>query len=75
MYKVLIVAAIIVAMGWIAYGVWRIKIYYKEKNQPKPRSERLEKSRKSFEEYMEKMKEFEKKRPYERKSQNSMKGE
>lgn len=75
MYKLIIIGAIIVAIGWIAYGIWWFKIYREEKNQPTPRSERLEKARKSFQEYVEKMKEFEKKRPYERKNQNSMKGE
>ncbi|MEE9370013.1 MAG: hypothetical protein V3W45_00960 [Sedimentisphaerales bacterium] len=67
MYKLIIIGAIIVAIGWIAYGIWRFKIYREEKNQPKPRSERLVQSRKSFEDYMLKMKEFEKKKPYERK--------
>jgi len=75
MYKLIIIGAIIVAIGWIAYGIWWFKAYREEKNQPKPRSEQLLKARKSFQDYAEKMKEFEKKKPYERKGQNSMKGQ
>ena len=66
-YTILIVTAIIVAIAWVIYGIWRFKIYREEENQPKPRSERLVQSRKSFEEYMLKMKEFEEKRAEERK--------
>jgi len=72
MYKLIIIGAIIVAIGWIAYGIWRFKIYREEKNQPKPKSERLVQSRKSFEEYMLKMKEFEEKKAEERESQKNM---
>lgn len=72
MYKLIIIGAIIVAIGWIAYGIWRFKIYREEKNQPKPRSERLVQSRKSFEEYMERMKEFEEKRAEKRERQKNM---
>ncbi|MHC4159570.1 MAG: hypothetical protein ACYSSO_10890 [Planctomycetota bacterium] len=71
-YTILIVAAIIVAIAWIAYGIWKFKIYREEKSQPKLRSERLVQSRKSFEEYMEKMKEFEEKRAERRKGQKNM---
>lgn len=77
MYKLIIIGAIIVAIGWIAYGIWRFKIYREEKNQPKPKSERLVQSRKSFEDYMLKMKEFEEKKAEERERQKNvnMKGE
>ncbi len=75
MYKLIIIGALIVAIGWIAYGIWWYKVSREEKSQPKPRSEQLQKARKSFQEYVEKMKEFEKKKPYERKGQDNMKGQ
>jgi len=71
-YTILIVAAIILAIGWIAYGIWWYRNCRIEKNQPKPRSERLVQSRKSFEEYMLKMKEFEEKKTEERERQKNM---
>jgi len=72
MYKLIIIGAIIVAIGWIAYGIWWYRNYHIERNQPKPRSERLVQSRKSFEEYMLKMKEFEEKKAEERERQKNM---
>jgi hypothetical protein len=75
MYKLIIIGAVIVAIGWIAYGIWWFKTSREEKNQPTPRSERLLKARQSFQEYAEKMKEFGEKKPYERKGQNNMKGQ
>lgn len=60
-----IVGAIIVAGGWIAYGIWRYKTYLREKNEPERKTEHLEKVKRSFEEYTKKMKEYELK-PYER---------
>ncbi|UCF00235.1 MAG: hypothetical protein JSV82_03960 [Planctomycetota bacterium] len=76
-YMILIVIAIIVAIGWIAYGIWSYRVYREEKNKPRPKSERLVQSRKSFEEYMERMKEFEEKRALERKGKENknVKGE
>lgn len=71
-YTILIVAAIIMVIAWMAYGIWWYRNYRIEKNQPKPRSERLVQSRKSFEEYMLKMKEFEEKRAEEREHQKNM---
>lgn len=64
-YKVLIFAAIIVAGGWIAYGIWRYKIYLEEKREPERKTEHLEKVKKSFEEYTKKMEQY-KRKPYER---------
>ena len=65
-YKILIFAAIIVAGGWIAYGIWRYKIYLEEKREPERKTEHLEKVKRSFEEYTKKMEEY-KLKPYERK--------
>jgi len=62
---VIITGVIIVAMGWIAYGVWRIITHYTEKNKPKPTTEHLEKVKKSFDDYTKKMENY-KRKPYER---------
>ncbi len=65
-YIVVIVGVIIVAAGWIAYGIWRYKTYLREKDEPERKTEHLEKVKKSFEEYTKKMAEY-KLKPYERK--------
>lgn len=65
-YTMVIVGAIIVAGGWIAYGIWRYKTYLREKNEPERKTEHLEKVKKSFEDYTKKMEQYELK-PYERK--------
>jgi len=62
---VIITGVIIVAMGWIAYGVWRIITHYTEKDKPKPTTEHLEKVKKSFDDYTKKMENY-KRKPYER---------
>lgn len=72
MYKIImIVGTIMVVGGWIAYGVWRYKISLDEKKNPtpKPRSEHLEKTQKSFDDYAKKMAEY-KLKPYERDEKN-----
>ncbi len=66
-YKILIAGAVIVALGWIAYGIWWYKVQQEEKKQPvKKKTEHLEKVKKSFEEYAKKIGEY-KLKPYERK--------
>jgi len=65
MFKILIPAAIIVAIGWIAYGIWRIKTYRDEKNKPKGTTEHLQKVKKSFDDYAKKMGKY-KRKPYQR---------
>lgn len=54
-----IAAAIILATGWIIYGVWRIIDYFQEKKRPKPTTKHLQKVKKSFEEYAKKMQNYE----------------
>lgn len=68
MFKiVMITAVIIVALGWIAYGVWRVVTSYTEKKKPKQSSERLQQARKSMEDYAKKMKDYDyKEKPYQR---------
>lgn len=61
MYKmVMIIAVIFLALGWIAYGIWALKIRAEEKKQPKPTSKRLQEARKSIDDYSEKLKNFKK---------------
>jgi uncharacterized membrane-anchored protein YhcB (DUF1043 family) len=56
-----IIAAVILAVAWIIYGVWRIIDHLREKSRPKQRSKRLQQVKKSFEEYAKKMEDY--KRP------------
>jgi len=61
MFKILwITAAIIVGIGWIGYGVWRIIDHLQDKKRPKPTTKHLEQIKKSFEEYAKKLEKFEK---------------
>jgi hypothetical protein len=59
-WKIWLIGAIVIVLGWVAYGVWRVIDSYREKKRPTPRSKRLQEVRKSFEEYAKKMKQFEK---------------
>jgi len=63
--KILIPAVIIVAIGWVAFGIWKIKIHLDDKNKPKRTTKHLQKVKDSFEEYTKKM-EKQKLKPYER---------
>lgn len=71
MFKtVMITTAVIVALGWIAYGLWEIIIRHMEKNKPKQTTEHLQKVKKSFDDYTKKMENYELK-PYEHKQKNN----
>ena len=62
MFKVMIIAAaIILALGWIAYGIWTVMENIKEKKRPRPTTKHLEEVKKSFDDYLKKVKKFEKK--------------
>jgi len=66
MFKIVMTTlAIIVAMGWIAYGVWRIVSRFREKNRPKRTTKHLQERKESFERYIKKLENY-KKKPYER---------
>ena len=56
----LISAAAVVAVGWIAYGIWEWRMRKLEKEQPKQRSERYEKAQDSVSDYAKKLAEFKK---------------
>jgi H+/gluconate symporter-like permease len=71
-YKILIAGAIIVALGWAAYGIWWYKVLQEEKKEPQKKTEHLDKVKKSFEEYTKKMAEY-KLKPYERKGDDDKK--
>jgi H+/gluconate symporter-like permease len=71
-YKILIAGAIIVALGWAAYGIWWYKVLQEEKKEPEKKTEHLDKVKKSFEEYTKKMAEY-KLKPYERKGDDDKK--
>ena len=45
-YKILIAGAIIVALGWIGYGIWWYRIQQEEKKEPGKKTEHLEKVKK-----------------------------
>ena len=63
MFKIIILAtAIIVALGWAAYGVWWYMTFKKEKAGPRESSQRLQDARKSMKDYAEKMKTYKRKR-------------
>jgi hypothetical protein len=63
MFKIiLLVAAIIIALGWGAYGVWWYKTFKSEKTGPRESSQRLQDARKSMKDYAEKMKTYKRKR-------------
>ena len=61
MFKILmIIAVVVLALGWIAYGIWSYRERIKEKNEPEATTEHLEKVKDSFAEYTEKMKHYKK---------------
>ncbi|MHC4647627.1 MAG: hypothetical protein ACYTBJ_19345 [Planctomycetota bacterium] len=61
MFKTIwLTAAIVVGMGWIAYGIWRIIERLREKRRPKPTTKHLGNVRKSFDEYTKKMENYKK---------------
>ncbi len=61
MFKiVMIIAVVILAAGWIAYGIWIHKIREEEKKQPRQVSKRLQKSRGEVADWAQKLKDFKK---------------
>ena len=68
-WVVLIGGVVIVGAGWAAYAIYEWKMQQEEKNRPREKSERLQNVKKSLDDYAQKMAEFSKKKPYERKDQ------
>lgn len=64
MYKVFMLIAIpALAIGWIAYAWWLRKIREEEKNQPKPQSRRLVKTKTEVSDWAQKMAQFKPPKP------------
>ena len=70
MWTIFLIGFGVIAIGWIAYGIWEYKIRQEEKMIPpdqkggtRVKSERLREAEKTFEEYAKKMAEY-KKKPY-----------
>ncbi len=60
MYKVfMIIAVSLLAIAWIAYAIWEHKVREEEKKQPKPVSQRLQKTRSEVADWAKKMAQFE----------------
>jgi hypothetical protein len=68
-YIILLIAAALVGIGWIAYGIWDYRERKREEAEPDRTTEHLEKVKKSFEEYTKKMGDY-KLKPYERKDKD-----
>lgn len=61
MFKIIwITAAAIVAIGWIAYGIWRLKEHFEEKKRPKPTTKHLRQVKESFDDYIKKVEKYKK---------------
>jgi peptidoglycan/LPS O-acetylase OafA/YrhL len=57
---VMIIAVVILAIGWIAYAIWEMKMRAEEKKHPgRVSSERLKKTRSEVADWARKMAEFE----------------
>ncbi|MFA5240064.1 MAG: hypothetical protein WC476_10220 [Phycisphaerae bacterium] len=71
-YTLLLIAAIVVALGWVGYGIWYYKMQQEEKKQPidTKKTEHLNQVKKSFEEYAKKMGEY-KLKAYDKKDINT----
>ena len=63
---IMIIAIVILVMGWIAYGVWQVIENRREKERPRPTTEHLKKVKSSFEEYAKQLEQSERKN-YDRK--------
>ena len=59
-WTLLIIGAGLVALGWIAYGIYEYRERKLEKQRPKERSERYRQATNSMAEYAKKLAEFKK---------------
>lgn len=58
-YKVFMLIAIpALIIGWVAYGLWIRKVREEEKNQPKPQSQRLVKTKTEIADWAQKMAQY-----------------
>jgi hypothetical protein len=56
----MIVGVIVVAGGWVVYGIYDYKMRQEEKKQPKPRSEKLQKTQTEVSDWAKQMAAFKK---------------
>ena len=60
-YKIFMLIAIpAIAIGWIAYAIWIRRVEAEEKKQPKPGSERLQKTKREMSDWAKQMAQFKK---------------
>ena len=59
-WKIMIASAVLVGIGWIAYGIWDWRERKLEKEQPKVRSEKFQQASSSVSDYAKKLAEFKK---------------
>lgn len=59
-WSLMIVASILVAVGWIVYAIYEHKARQEEKKRPKVRSERLRKTQSEMADWAKKMAEYKK---------------
>jgi hypothetical protein len=59
-WKIMIASAVLVGLGWIAYGIWDWRERKLEKEQPKARSEKYQQASSSVADYAKKLAEFKK---------------
>ncbi len=60
LYKIFMIIMIpALVIGWIVYWLWTRKIAEEEKNQPKPESKRLRKTKSEVSDWAKKMAQFE----------------
>ena len=61
MFKiVMIVAVVILAIGWIAYAIYEMKMRREEKSKPREASKHLQKTRSDVADYAKKLANFKK---------------
>ena len=66
MFKIVMITSMaLVALGWIGYGMWRLRENHIEKNRPEEKAgettEHLTKVKDSFEDYTKRLANFERK--------------
>jgi hypothetical protein len=59
-WKLIITGAVVVGLGWIAYGIYEYRERKLEKQRPKERSERYKQATSSVADYAKKLAEFKK---------------
>jgi predicted negative regulator of RcsB-dependent stress response len=69
-WKIIIASAVVLVIGWIAYGIWEWRERKLEKQRPVERSQRYQQATSSVADYAKKLAEF-KKPTYKREDSSS----